>query len=669
MPAAELGATLFFLASLVLIGSHRKPMQAQHPDSVLKITAGLSTLALAAILRLATATGLTASVPFISEATFLDLVTAIMVITGVVLLAGGVSQWLPISRNLREYNRSRVRKLDLIRRVEQLVDVESRLTVVLEKTLDHMAEQFDLSAGVIFVARRDTTDMRLLHAVAAEEDLQSSLYSATARCLGGKNASSPEGIFVDPPSKALTAPILIPVTVGEFPAAVFALWTKHTDPLTNDDIMLLKLVRDIIGRFIKSSLMADQADARRQGEDLTDQIAAASSNLALADSFGDIAAIIKEIIPTDLAALTVAYRSGIQRATVGANGKVLVEKGLDRDSLSMPNAKSDNPAPPVIIEDFESSLDPLTANMLRSTGFRSVLAIPVVDQGQLIGRLLLATVSQRYHARHIEAAIGLQRAITGVVHRDRARDEMEVISRRGRILQRLTTACAEYGGSSGVLFAEAARVVRRETSVAAVRIATFEEDGSFIRSRALVSVHPVQHAVPADGYLVRTIMPIHQRIRQTGKTFITDNTERLSTPEAQQVYQADLQDAAMIPIRIGDEVYGVITLADRRTSLRRSFTADDIEFVQSVAAVLSLAIRLHDSPWGALSFRDAEAQKDRDFRSRIRSSLTGIYGSLDLLRGRSDQTEQKDHLMGIIDKSARRIESCLTGEADRTNAH
>jgi GAF domain-containing protein len=137
---------------------------------------------------------------------------------------------------------------------------------------------------------------------------------------------------------------------------------------------------------------------------------------------------------------------------------------------------------------------------------------------------------------------------------------------------------------------------------------------------------------------------------------------RMPLAERKQVCGAHLHSALLVPITSNGEVTAVITLAEVRRRNRREYTPDDIAFVEAVAAGLSAALSLRlvarqgrsvESP---RTIRARDGHNNPTIRGRLRSSLSSILGSVEMIRHSRHQPDAGlDKYLGIIDSSAQRI--------------
>ena len=656
-------AVLLILAGLTVISRFKTRLAAESIESYRNLVGGLFVLSLVALMHLHEAVGSLALIPFVSEIPFFNLISIIGVITGTILLSVGISKWLPLSRTLR-YDRAYTERLRMIRNVEQLIGVESRLTEVLNRTLRHMVEQFDLHCGSVFVRSRTSGTMRFLCSHARARDNAAGDGSLSLRLVTTSGGEQCGVEFTGSAGKEPSGPVsrpsaVIPVSIGNRVAAAFTVWAGDR-ALTHDDTAMLKLAADIVGRRIQADSYRRERERLSRARRLQSRLRAQMGTDELRDKLPALVRVIKSEVPADVCVLTLAYsQNDVRRYTVGDNEALLEEKGVDAAVL-----RAGRPGARLITG--EPDRDPAVGGMIAHLQIKSLLAMPIVDGDNVIGQVLLGAMVEEAldedDAELLEASAETLRLLT---EQEIARVRTRRIEKQMESLAQLAADCAGYHVKLDHLCNSAADMLRREIGVAAVRIATFEDDASFLRSRALVSAHPVQNAVPATGYMIQSLMPVHRKVRETGETIRIDRSsmmQGMSRAEAQQMYQADTMSALLVPIRIRNEVRGIIALAERREPRRFPVGPAEEALVKAVAAVLSLAIRLQESPWGVTSIDLTRMDREKEVRSRIISSLSGILGSIEVLRSHgTGDTENFERYVGIIDRSARRIEACMAG--------
>ncbi|MEW5993536.1 MAG: GAF domain-containing protein, partial [Candidatus Zixiibacteriota bacterium] len=180
------------------------------------------------------------------------------------------------------------------------------------------------------------------------------------------------------------------------------------------------------------------------------------------------------------------------------------------------------------------------------------------------------------------------------------------------------------------------------------------------------TLRPVQGITPADGTMILSMMPLHCKVRDNNGPVLVNPEEiecKMLLSERRQLCSAHMNSALLVPLTIGEEVMAVISLAELRHWSRSRYTPADLAFVSTVAAALSLAMQavLSGRSRGVLPtgtedrFADT-SPSDMSMRGRVRSSLSSILGSVELIRHRQPVSDRDlDRYLTIIDRSAQRI--------------
>jgi len=141
---------LFFLGALVLVSRFDQQISSVSRESFRLITGGLSVLALLSLMGLYRGLGLLGNVPFLSETVFFDLISWILGITGSVFILSGVAHWMPLARDQKQLYANTAHKLELLKRTEQLLGIESRLDPILANTIDYMVSHLSMDFGAVY---------------------------------------------------------------------------------------------------------------------------------------------------------------------------------------------------------------------------------------------------------------------------------------------------------------------------------------------------------------------------------------------------------------------------------------------------------------------------------------------------------------------------------------
>jgi hypothetical protein len=218
-------------------------------------------------------------------------------------------------------------------------------------------------------------------------------------------------------------------------------------------------------------------------------------------------------------------------------------------------------------------------------------------------------------------------------------------------------------------FEQAAALIFRQGYVSLVRVSVPDRTGRFLESRVLLSTDTVTPAVPENGQMIISLMARHQDCLKNARTVLAsvDNSDnRLIGIEIQQSLAEGIEQAMIVPVMVGKRPWALITVGFDRWLDDRAIVASQ-SLAETVAAVFGLVIplcvtRRRKSVPDRRS--NSVAGRDQELHARLRSSLTGILGSVEILRSREDAVDRTadNRYLEIIDRSARRIDALFQPE-------
>ena len=672
----------FFLLSLLLVMRFRNQISREGRQSYNYICAGLTILLLVAIARIYNNVGLFGSIPFLSEPVFYQLIIWIAVMTGATLVISGVSTWLPISRSYRKYNKTKIDHLEFLKRVEQFVGVESRIDIVLSTTLAYIVQDFSFKQGIAFKYSARQGRMVMIASsndlVVDASDLDRVVFNEQGwrKYVDGAPAQS-AGIFTGLPGPIGHPDMVFPICLNKQPVAFFLLWRTKNTACDRDDEMNLKIATDIIARKIqfdqvnlhRGSLV--ERDAWRTSlEQAFDGVSGLEAEVSA------LAKGISQMIPADFVSLTLIDEphKRCRRISVGASGTALVENKLDLPQSSTPAGEAYRLSKLITVNDLRFPGDLTLEGFLTANGMRSLVVLPVKAR-HVAAVLMLA--SRKIGSYNSLQAI-LMSDVRPTLHRLVLKEEMRrAVDANERRIDHLNQFILQIhdGVTMESLSGDAARLMSEQIGVELVRISTVDEQRSFLESKALVANHPAGAMVPGDGTMILSLMPLHEQVVETGRTIQVDRDRRdkvtglLTEIEARHVFASSVQAVCLVPISVNGNVAGIISFGWTQQSSRRRLDREELLFVDSVAELLSLAIRLSKDSYVVADARMESTQQkaarrgDVRFRNRVKSSLTGILGSMEMIKSQPEPTrENLNRCLSIIDRSARKIEASLQEE-------
>jgi len=669
------GPSLVFLLALVLVSRFRSVIREYNTESYRNITGGLILFNIVGLAHLYHGLGMLDRVPFLSEALFYDLVSWVGVITGSILVVGGASSWLPLARNHREYNQTRIKRLETLQKVEQLIGVEGRLDTLLATTLHHLVEDFELSSGAVF--KYDRPDGKLVPVSVTANAPLSWNEAAMIRLSGvepGGISNTPLTAgykFLDNLPEAMKDPkLFLPLVTGSELYGFFLLWSDNEVIENPEDETILRLAADVIARKFEADKAASyRGRVAKEREWLERLQTAVKNSQPVRDRVTSLLKLTRELIPHEYATLTVFSSSGrsVSRYSLGPSEQMLVESGLQwPQGDSVENAVFASGERRV----SDSTEPPVKNTAAADISAKSVVAEPITLNGQTEAVLVLSskttqafTVSRLRHLDYVSLLIAALVAEEHLTARaDRYQRLMEKASQSSARL-------AEYETLAEV-FDETAQLVSDEVSADMLRITTVDPDGLFLRSRALVCAEGYSGWVPDEGEMILSLMAIHRDVIEKGKPRVLNSGAsdiELSEIESKQMFAPGIETLVIVPIKTSSGVIGLISMAgmNKHHSLRTDVTS--LGFVKALANVLAGAIDLSlscETAWGRLE-REAEHESDSaELRNRMKSSITGMLGSVELIKSRTESLndDRLNKYLSMLDRSARNVDTYVREE-------
>ncbi len=679
IPVADLVVAVFFLSALVLVARCRTQLSGESREGYRYISAGLVILTLMAVSSLYSKIGVFCSIPFLSDPVFYRLIFWIGTITGLTMLVSGMSRWLLLSRDYRKFDREKWRRLDFIKRVEQLVGVERRLPVILSKTLQYAAEHFDLRSGAVYIYSQGQQKPVFLCscglAPITDQELRTISFDENVADNLPENDSSPmDSIVIGVPASITRPDMTMPVAVNRKISAVFLLWQGEKSVLDVEDRINLKIAAGIISREVElQKRQLDESFRKQQADWLQSLVTAVDHRKPIKESILRISRWLTEVLHTELISFTITYeKKNTQRYSVSEDGALLNEKSVNDPSHRVFLNHVLDSDKLVVVNDVRAKTTVPVEKMILDSGMKSLVAFRL-GYGQRTGGAVVIASRQanRFRAREIELINVAVPFLSHLVSEEIYRHHSSIHERRVALANSFLADCGCVVNLQD-LFQQAATLLSKELRTSVVRISTYEYDGAFLKSRALVCLRPIEGLTPTDGHMILSLMPYHTLVRETGRLMMINQEhtdKKMAEAEAGQVFSADLKSALLIPITVGRQVLAVVSLAEMRRWTRYQYSPADVLFAGSVASGLSLAIQLalgkrsKTRPRLERNIAGSTVLHDPMLKSRIKSSLSSIMGSVEMIKShKPDTITGLDRYLSIIDRSAQKINGFIFEE-------
>ena len=374
--------------------------------------------------------------------------------------------------------------------------------------------------------------------------------------------------------------------------AVFLLWTDKAG-LSPEDQEVAEMVIETLTRAMTSrKLKLEVQYVRQQNRDADHLQKIIDSGGNFDDRVIRVARLLRGVTGAEYLSFTIAYAGrDSRRYTVGQNGTLLSERGLDPiwlEDLGTTMSEKNNP---LKVTNEMEHVPSFVRDIMGATSINELLVIPLQDSNRTNAVLLLGPVKSS--GRGSQTLRVMMPILARMMAAEISRYEEEQFRRRHTLVNSILNKLALEPEPQEAC-RKAANVLLRELRTSSVRISTFEENGTFLRSRALALTHDRTDMVPDDGYMIMSLMPYHRLVRDNGRLMVInqENAEgMMSQAETRQMYHPDLKSALLVPITVGHQVCGVISLADRRRRNRYQYTPCDVLFVTSIAAAVAMVMR------------------------------------------------------------------------------
>lgn len=666
---------LFFLFSLYIVVKFKKKLPVQNREGYNSIVVGLTILTLITLANIYYHIGFFKNFPFVSEAVFFRLIYWIGVIFGITILINGVTNWLPLSRSYLNYNKTKIQHLELIKKIEQIIRVETRVAVVFQKSLEYMVELYGLQKGAVYVFSQKSKEMTYITSVVDGENSQGNLneISFNKEVLWRWEDHpdlSYKRLIKELPSKISMPDYMIPIKINRKNMGAYLLWNKNGNRIVDEDKINLKIAIDIIAHKIKSDYweLKDRfnEEQSRWQETISKKM---HPRNGFRNNLNILTDHLSQKVAFDLFMLTIFHDdNNIERFSFSKNNRWLSETGLDFYRAPSIANHIYHHHQPLIINSLANEYNIPIDEVIFKSGMNSVIVYPVLLSNHLGGIVVLA--SKNSHAFRMSDKSYLERTMPFCKDLIQSKKHHYCINKREKRIVVLNKFMDELISINTLqeLFQKAASLIYTVLKPTMVRISTFDSKGTFLNSQALKLIRSIEGVVPAKSSMILSLMPYHRQVRDTGKSMMINQEQtslKINEAEEKQMFGQNLKSALLIPIKVGNATLGIITLAEMRKWRRYHISQEDIQFVTSMAKLMSIAIQMQLQNKSKVSkVRNTAATGIiPGQKNGLKTSLSGLIGSVELLKQRlQPEGDRFDKCLSILDRSTKKISEYFSSE-------
>ncbi len=674
----ELALVLFFLVALVLISRFREQFIEEDRQGYQHIFASVSILSMTALLKLAAASSIFTNVVFLSDSGSIQLLVLIGSLTGIVLLTAGISSWLPIARVQRQIGQERVDKLEVVRKVAQLVKIESRLPELLQNSMRYIAEGCRFERGELYCCLPYEKSIRFLEAftgpMSPEAPEGAIQFSRTVFSQRNRHETFDYEELIDSyPANMPKATIVQPILSCGRLVALMLFWVPDQERANPEVRSIVNTVANLLGRQVRSAALEIQVDLFARSNEITGNLTSMQTKEESYRSF--VSQLVSQFRPSlsfDQMSLTRLSPTGdVRRYSIGHNGAFLEELNLDK-------------AAEVSATAYLAAHDGIMFSGMRDS--REIDQIGQVYSmtrmnSQLVGLIrgienetaiirFGCTKGGFYRPRHkylLQAILPIMNEKLRLLserevsksYTDRVRSIKQLVEHLSTDMRFEDIAC------------KAAESVLAATGSDMVRVSLADKRMTFLSSCAMRLSRSIEPQTPTQGHMILALMPNHLRAITDKQSIVHDQidfADQQEDAEWSQVLAPSIGSALITPFGTHTRK-GVITIGGSKGWVANTETC---QFVQLVSNLLSLSLASTERIEKQVDIISEEtssvaATNSSLYRqSQIRSAMTGLMGSIELLE--SDRTTENnlDNCLHIMRNSVSKLISLTSDPVSET---
>lgn len=661
IPMVDILVSIFFVGALLVTVHFYRRSTSRDKEGLRNLILGLSFLASVSVLELVNSYQFLSGVPLLSEALVYQLLVWIGMITGIVCVALGISKRFS-AQELSANNPSDAQRTEVLKHIEQLSQVENRTSVLLQKSLQTFVRGFGCAHGALFIRSR-AVGMNYVCSEGATV-IEADAYKQIVFTL----QPTALDVIEIPAASGLTHPdTIVPVLTTGGVAAAFVLWRGNAAAWDAEDLQTMKLAANVVARVVeaerlrlKHEFLIDRDNWQIEGQRQF------SIDQTLRDQLPALLALVQSKMPVDLLSIGILTAPQMmRRISVSEAGGVLDEHRINlfRQPSHVSSVLNRNQT--LLIHNVSEDRASAPDEFLRRNGLQSLVSLQAMTGPSAQVVLTVASKENKKYGRK-EASLleALSPIIREIVQREISREMFFDYHNRVLVVSDLLRNVAANRSVHEVI-EQTGQTISRIINASIIRISMLDVDSFSLRSRYLSCSHATHVSTPSDGHMILSVLPQHAKLISgeiTEPLYCQSDRSEISESEAVLVFAPAVKQMLLMPIRANGSAVGVIGCADMREANRGFFSPQDIVLVQALAGVIGtvihrmMAAELFYSQTGKQADMRRELFADESVRPAVRSSLSGIVGSLEMLQSSpAAQDEHVQRYLSIIDRSARRM--------------
>lgn len=660
-------AFIFVILSILLMRIKDRAF-VENRESYRYAASGIFVLFLVSVMRMLNHQQVFAGVPFLSEPVCQDLIEAIGIVGGMALMLAGVSIWLPIKKRRTGELESEINRNSTVQKIEWEIRNSEKISRLFDIVPELICEKFGFIGSAVFMKRSDTDFFACRYTHNTD-------FAVFGRKFYQSNGDSNNDLLHNV-EKILKANYCFPIHINNKMRAIIFFWGEKDYRPDSDDIMALdKIGRTYAERLNRQFVSLKESFYEENWLYLSRIKQLIARRIDLKGSLHDLSALFRQAVGAEYFSLAVLDKSrhNMRRYTSGINRRILLEDGVRLPIDGTQIATVMNTQRGMLIRDVSHSENIGLDSLLLSCGQASVVVVPIINYGRVIGCLTLGHSRPGHFTRRALLRVEmLAAAMAPAVENAVLRAS---IFERDRFLGALSAFDMVIDNSRDInsVLTAAASSLMDNIRTTMVRISMIDTDRTQLHTRALKLIRPFDDVNSGSVSLSRQLTPWHHLVAREGRLLLINQTDpetSFDENEARNLVFAGVNSALIVPITINGLTQGLITLGEMRNWNRFSYDSAVIMFVRQIAARVASFMKLYRMSQMLTGRKKTQEttpaeEQEKHILDEIKSPLTRLRGSLDLLKIRGAETESgSDKVFAAIEQSADQIATLLKGETE-----
>ncbi len=666
-----------FVIILTILAGFRKTVFHKDRAAYHRIVIGLFFFTGFSLVQLAGHQGLFSGIAYLGDTAGRKLVEATGIVGGLIFILSGIGAWLPSLVRGREDRRKVNKRYFCLKMITDALDRGKDLNETYGLILNCLSSYLGIErcSAYKYSSRRD---MLFLAGSAGFEPGQGGqtdridITQSELKAMLNRPRSTVTTKEMLPEWSGSEKPnLVVPIVFENRVYGAYFCWTGDRFEIDDDFLDFMTVAGSLTGKHTHNHVIKVKHDYHHEQQTaLTNlgEVCNQSSNVQ--EMIPGFFQTVRDLVEAEYLSVASLDNSGenMVRYTIGSSGRLLLEKGISRQTRGTDVFTVFEIGRPIIETEIRANdRSGEKDGLFLSCGMRSRLMCPVRSGKKVVGVLTLGQSQSghftRYHMNRIE---GMTDLIAGVMQREQLNRSLEVKEENMLRLQLIQRQMLD-GAATQSFFNDACEMLAKRMKCTVARISILDKNNNQMVSQACSTIRETGHELRENEPIPLSLLPWHRMTLDAQKLMLInqeDPESRMPPQESTSALVPNIKSAMLVPIMLNDEVGGIISIGESRNWNRRAFGATDLIFAKDMAAKCSLALRMKQLEVVADRSRDevnrialSYSDVTPELRTRMKSPLTSIIGAVELLRLKGTGDDFSSRYYNLILKSADRIKS------------